>query len=60
MSLKLKSDICSSHVKILCFPILRGKKLLQEMVGGGELVPPLVSPFPYDPEQCNRPHEKVF
>ena len=49
MSLKLKSHICSSHVKVLCFPISRGKKLLQEMVGwgeGGGLVPPLVSPFP--------------
>ena len=48
MSLKLKSHICSSHVKVLCFPILRGKKLLQEMVGwgGGGWCPLLSLLFP--------------
>ena len=48
MSLKLKSHICSSHVKVLCFPILRGKKFLQEMVGwgGGGWCPLLSLLFP--------------
>ena len=44
----LSSLICSSHVKISCFPILRGKKYF--VPGNSRVAGAPLAPFPYGPD----------